>query len=282
MTPEDFAFIAELVRTRSGIVIDSDKSYLVKSRLTPLANRYGHTDLEAFLRTLHHDCDDNVLTTVVESMATHETYFFRDKAALEMLATQIIPELRERRDGIVRVWCTAAATGQEPASLAMALCEDDPLPPARILATDLSRMAVAKAEAGLYTQFEVQRGLPVRHLLRHFEKAEDLWRLAAPVRAIIDHDICNLMDDFCARGPFDIILCRNVLIYFDAATRQDVLARLAEVLATDGLLVLGPTEIAFCDGTAFAPCDEHRTVFRRGRPIRGLPSRTVTATRRAV
>ena len=187
------------------------------------------------------------MTGVVEAMTTNETFFFRDKMPFEHFRATIMPALLEARRAArtIRIWCAAASTGQEPYSLAMCLkeIERDILGwRIEMLATDLSGEVLEKARAGIYSQFEVQRGLPIQLLVKHFTRSGELWQIAPELRAMVRYRQLNLLADFSSLGTFDIVFCRNVLIYFDAETKTDVLNRIARVTASDGYLVLGAAE----------------------------------------
>ena len=187
------------------------------------------------------------MTAVVEAMTTNESFFFRDKTPFEHFRLTIMPALlaARRPTRSIRIWCAAAATGQEPYSLAMCLKEiEAEIAGWRIelLATDLSGEVLEKARSGLYTQFEVQRGLPIQLLIKHFSQSGELWQIAPEIRAMVRYRQLNLLADFTQLGTFDLIFCRNVLIYFDQETKTDVLNRLARVIAGDGYLVLGAAE----------------------------------------
>ena len=187
------------------------------------------------------------MTAVVEAMTTNESFFFRDKTPFEHFRLTIMPALLAARKNsrVIRIWCAAAATGQEPYSLAMCLKEMEPQIAGwriELLATDLSGEVLEKARAGLYTQFEVQRGLPIQLLVKHFTQIGELWQIAPDIRAMVKYRQLNLLADFSQLGMFDLIFCRNVLIYFDQDTKTDVLNRLARVIAHDGYLVLGAAE----------------------------------------
>jgi chemotaxis protein methyltransferase CheR len=268
VTPGDFDFIRNLVRQRSGLVLSAEKQYLVESRLLPVVRKRGLGTLAELVRMLRMDGASPLETTVVEAMTTNESFFFRDKLPFEYFSNLIMPALlkaraRERR---IRIWCTAAATGQEPYSLAMALLDmKAELAGWRveILATDISNEALGKAKAGLYTQFEVQRGLPIQKLVAHFAQLGEVWQIAPEIRSMVTYRYFNLLEDF-SFGVFDVIFCRNVLIYFDQVTKTDVLNRLARVVANDGYLLLGAAETVVGLTTAFRPMPDQRGIYVSG------------------
>jgi chemotaxis protein methyltransferase CheR len=246
MTPLDYDYLRKCLKQRSGLVLTADKQYLVESRLLPLARKAGLVNLTALVNQLKRG-DEAMMTAVVEAMATNESFFFRDKVPFYHFTSIIMPALlaARRSTRTIRIWCAAASTGQEPYSLAMCLKEmEGDLAGWRIelLASDLSGQALEKAREGLYTQFEVQRGLPIQFLVRYFKQTRELWQVAPEIRAMVKFRQLNLLSDFSHLGIFDLIFCRNVLIYFDPHTKVDVLDRLASATASDGYLVLGAAE----------------------------------------
>jgi len=247
VTPLDFDFLRGLLRKRSGLVLAADKQYLVESRLLPVARRAGLANLGALVGALKAAGDGELTNVVVEAMTTNESSFFRDKTPFEYFRTIVMPALlaARRTSRAIRIWCAAASTGQEPYSLAMCLKQmerDIAGWRIEILATDLCSEVLEKARQGLYSQFEVQRGLPIQALIKHFTQTGELWQLAPDIRAMVKFRQLNLLSNFSNLGIFDLIFCRNVLIYFDQPTKIDVLERLARVSAGDGFLVLGAAE----------------------------------------
>jgi chemotaxis protein methyltransferase CheR len=246
--PEDLEFVAGMARGRAGLMLGPERAFFVESRLATLARREGAASVEALVQQLRTAPEETLVRAAVEVLATPETSFFRDRTPFDHLRDEVLPELAARRpDGKVRVWAAGCSTGQEPYSLAMMVEEYASRFPnlkLEIVATDLSTRALEKAQAGLYTQFEVQRGLPIRLLIRHFDKAGDNWQASARLRQAVRWGRLNLMNDFAKLGRFDIVFCRNVLSYFDPIPRRNVLGRLAGALADDGCLVLGSGEAA--------------------------------------
>jgi chemotaxis protein methyltransferase CheR len=246
VTPLDYDYLRRLLKDRSGLVLSPDKQYLVESRLAPVARKAGLSGLGELVGRLRR-ADERLTTDVVEAMTTNESFFFRDKVPFEHFRDIIMPALLAARAAQrrIRIWCAAASTGQEPYSLAMALREmKDRLAGWRIeiLGTDLSVEVLEKAKAGIYSQFEVQRGLPIQLLVKHFSQVGDTWQIAPDIRAMVQYRPLNLISDFSALGRFDLVFCRNVLIYFDQGTKIDVLTRLSRAVETDGYLVLGAAE----------------------------------------
>jgi chemotaxis protein methyltransferase CheR len=247
VTPLDYDFLRKCLKERSGLVLSADKQYLVESRLLPVARKAGLANLGELVAKLKDAREPALMSTVVEAMTTNESFFFRDKTPFDHFRATIMPALLAARKSArtIRIWCAAASTGQEPYSLAMALkAMESEIAGWRIelLATDLSGEVLEKARAGLYTQFEVQRGLPIALLIKHFTQIGELWQIAPDVRAMVRYRQLNLLADFSQLGLFDLIFCRNVLIYFDQETKIDVLNRLARVTAGDGYLLLGAAE----------------------------------------
>ncbi|HTV34819.1 MAG TPA: protein-glutamate O-methyltransferase CheR [Xanthobacteraceae bacterium] len=246
MTPLDYDFLRKCLKQRSGLVLSADKQYLVESRLLPVARKAGLGNLTALVNLLKRG-DDALLTAVAEAMATNESFFFRDKVPFDHFRTIVMPALlaARRHTRCIRIWCAAASTGQEPYSLAMTLMSmEREIGSCRVelLATDLSGEVLEKTRSGLYSQFEVQRGLPIHLLIKHFTQVGEMWQITPEIRAMVKCRQINLLSDFSNLGIFDLIFCRNVLIYFDQPTKIDVLDRLARVTADDGYLVLGAAE----------------------------------------
>jgi len=247
VTPLDYDFLRKCLKERSGLVLSADKQYLVESRLLPVARKAGLTTLRELVAVLKLGNAEALMIAVVEAMTTNESLFFRDKVPFEHFRSTILPSLMAARRATrtIRIWCAAAATGQEPYSLAIILKEmERELAGWRIdlVATDLSNEVLEKARQGIYSHFEVQRGLPIHLLIRYFTPSGDMWRLAPELRAMVRYRQLNLLSDFSHLGVFDLIFCRNVLIYFDQQTKIDLLERLAQTVTGDGYLVLGAAE----------------------------------------
>ncbi len=247
MTPHDYDFLRKCLRQRSGLVLSADKQYLVESRLLPIARKTGLGSLGELVAALKRSDAEALTTAVVEAMMTNELFFFRDKTPFENFRSTVMPALLAARQTsrTIRIWCAAASAGQEPYSLAMALKEmERKIEGWRIdlIATDLSNEVLEKARQGIYSQFEVQRGLPIQLLIKYFTQVGDVWQIAPEIRAMVKYRQLNLLSDFHHLGTFDLIFCRNVLIYFDQETKINVLNRLSEVIAGDGYVVLGAAE----------------------------------------
>ncbi len=247
MTPHDYDFLRKCLKERSGLVLSADKQYLVESRLLPVARRARLDSLGALVAALKRGGAETLMTMVVEAMTTNETFFFRDKTPFENFSSTILPALMAARPNTrhIRIWCAAASTGQEPYSLAMALKEmEREIDDWRIdiLATDLSAEVLEKARQGIYSQFEAQRGLPIQLLIKYFTQVGEMWQIAPNIRSMVKFHQVNLLADFTHLGMFDLVLCRNLLIYFDQETKTDLLERLARVTYGDGYLILGAAE----------------------------------------
>jgi chemotaxis protein methyltransferase CheR len=266
VTPLDYEYLRKLLRERSGLDLSADKQYLVESRLVPLARRNGLAGIGELVQKVKSGSEP-LTVDVIEAMTTNETFFFRDKIPFDHLRQAVIPELIQARAAkrSLRIWCAASSTGQEPYSIAMVLKEfAAELSGWRveIVATDISLGVLEKARAGIFSQFEVQRGLPIQLLVRHFRQVGELWQLNADIRAMVQHRQLNLLQDFSHLGTFDVIFCRNVLIYFDQETKLGVFNRLARSLEPDGTLALGAAESIVGITEAFKPWPERRGLYR--------------------
>ncbi|MFC3694716.1 CheR family methyltransferase [Chenggangzhangella methanolivorans] len=247
MTPAQFAFLAKFLKDRSGLVIGEDKRYLVEARLGPVAHQRGLASLSDLAAALARGADLDLAARVVEAMTTNETFFFRDGAPFTLFTDVMLPHLMaaRAREKTLRIWSAACSSGQEPYSLAMLLAERKAQLAGwrvEIVATDLAGEVVERAKEGLFSQFEVQRGLPIKLLLKHFAQEGERWRIDAALRQMVHFRTLNLLRDFSALGRFDVVFCRNVLIYFDAETKADVLNRIAASMAPDGYLMVGSAE----------------------------------------
>ena len=266
-----FRILAGLMKSRAGIILGREKAPFLESRLLPVAARAGLASVDDLAAALVRTAAESLVVETVEAMLNNETFFYRDSAPFDLLRSSILPALRQARRETrrIRIWCAAASTGQEPYSLAMMLASDEGSWAGwevEIVATDLSRRALDRAEAGLYSQFEVQRGLPIQSLVRHFEKDGEHWRLNRDIRRRVRFRQINLGQPFAHLGVFDIILCRNVLMYFDAASKTDMLARMRKMMPDDGCLLLGAAETVLGLGVDFQPDWVNRGLYRVGAP----------------
>jgi chemotaxis protein methyltransferase CheR len=266
MKSEDFDFLSDLLKKRSGLIISADKLYLLESRLVPLARKRGMNGLDDLVKAIRFAPEEQLLVDVTEAMTTNESSFFRDIKPFDNFRKMVLPDLIEKRahKRSIRIWCAAASTGQEPYSLAMCLREEaEKLSGWRveIVATDLSEEVLDKASVGLYSQFEVQRGMPIQLLIKYFSQVNDLWQIDSSIRAMVKYQPLNLLGNFSQLGAFDIVFCRNVLIYFEQQTKGEVLDKIANLMPSDGYLFLGGAEtvLGICD--AFKPVDNYRGVY---------------------
>ena len=280
MTPPDYEYLRKVLKDLSGLDLSADKQYLIESRLLPLARKTGLSDLGDLVQKMKSG-SPALIKQVVEAMTTNETFFFRDKVPFDHFRDTIMPEILRARAGrkAIRIWCAAGSTGQEPYSIAMCLREMGAALAGwriEIVATDLSQEVLEKSKSGIYSQFEVQRGLPIQFLVKYFKQIGELWQINADIRAMVQHRQLNLLHDFSSLGVFDVIFCRNVLIYFDQETKINIFGRLARVIESDGFLVLGAAETVVGLTEAFKPFPDRRGLYRPN----GAPSasgRTTTA-----
>lgn len=267
MTTAVYKFFEEMLKRESGLVITPDKIYLLEARLIPVASKHGIDGVEGIASRLQQANDPVLMREVVEAMATGETSFFRDTAPFDRLKNNILPVLLKERQAsrTLRILSAACSTGQEPYSIAMLLKDEPSLTGWKcdILAVDFSSEALDYAATAAYSQFEVQRGLPVRQLVRHFTQDGDKWRLKPEVRDMVRFQQANLLADPAGLGVFDVIFCRNVLIYFDVPTKAKVLQNLRTILRQDGALFLGGTETVLGVTEVFKPVDNMPGIFLR-------------------
>lgn len=240
-------FIITLLHRESGLVLDRSKTYLIEARLEPIVCEAGLASIDELCRSLKQHPTSPLLQKVVDAMTTNETSFFRDIIPFDIVRNRLLPDLlkanRKRRR--IRIWSAACATGQEPYSLAMLLCNIEPMLAGwdvAILATDLVESVLERARTGVYTQYEIQRGLPAHSMIRYFDQTGSEWKVRAEVKRWIKFKRLNLLADFSTFGSFDIVFCRNVLIYFDSASKKKVLEGMAASLAPNGALFLGGGE----------------------------------------
>jgi chemotaxis protein methyltransferase CheR len=267
VTPLDYEFLRKLLKERSGLDLSADKQYLVESRLVPLARKAGLGGISELVQKVKAGAAEAMIAEVVEAMTTNETFFFRDRIPFDHLKETMLPALLQARSArrSLRIWCAASSTGQEPYSIAMCL---KGLGAAlagwriEILATDLSQGVLEKSRAGIFSQFEVQRGLPIQLLVKHFTQIGDMWQLNADIRSMVQHRQLNLLHDFSYLGTFDVVFCRNVLIYFDQDTKTSIFERMARVVEPDGFMVLGAAESVVGITDAFKPHPDQRGLYR--------------------
>ena len=246
--PDNYRFLQDYVRSEVGIVIEGDKHYLFESRLSPIASQIGLDSVNDLCALLRATREKDLSRRVVEAMTTNETYFFRDPVHYDVIRDTLLPRLKQERaeSRKLRFWSAASSTGQEAYSLAMLLMEhrlqDWNL---QILGTDYSSQMVERARTGTFQQIEVNRGLPASLLLKHFKRTGISWQLSDPVRRMVRFETIDLRKSLRALGPFDLVFCRNVLIYFDASTKRGILEQIHGTLFRGGWLLLGGAETAF-------------------------------------
>ncbi len=265
MNVQDFDLLAGILKHRSGLVLTKEKVYLLESRLMPVARKYGFKNLDEVAGSIRLRRDEALLDAITEAMTTNESLFFRDIKPFEILREKVLPQIMAGRSNRhIRIWSAACSSGQEPYSMCMMLKEQrHKLDGWRIeiVATDLSREMLEKAKSGLYTQFEVQRGLPINMMVKYFKQTGDKWQIDASIRSMVSFREFNLLENPLTLGKFDIVFCRNVLIYFDPATKSKVLEGMSRLLPHDGVLFLGGAETVLGVSNRFQPVPGQRGVY---------------------
>lgn len=267
MNSSDFEFLSSLLYKQSGLVLTPDKGYLLETRLQPVARSHGLTSIEQIVSTLKARRDEKLVNSITDAMTTNESLFFRDRTPFDQFKTVVLPSLLESRAAkkSIRIWSAACSSGQEPYSLSMVLDElASKLAGWRveIVATDISTEMVARARSGIYSQFEVQRGLPVQLLVKYFQQDGDRWQLSEKIRRMVTFREFNLLQDPRPLGNFDIVFCRNVLIYFDQDTKRKVLEGISRQIAPDGYLYLGGAETVISITDKFQPVKGQRGMYQ--------------------
>lgn len=259
MNPADFEFVSDLLKRESGLVLTQEKVYLIENRLTPIARARSMEGLDDLVKALRTGGDQVLLREVVDAMTTNESLFFRDPRQFDNFRDNILPELIQSRAARrrLRIWSAASSTGQEPYSVAMLLAELGPKIAGwniEILATDIAKHVLDRAAKGVFTQFEIQRGLPITMLVKYFSELEaNQWQVNDAIRNMVKFQEANLLGNIELMGAFDLILCRNVLIYFDRETKAAVLDKMAKMLGSDGYLFLGGAETVIGVTDSFSP-----------------------------
>jgi chemotaxis protein methyltransferase CheR len=266
MKPEDFDFFASTVKQRSGLVLTRDKAYLLESRLMPVARKWNLKGLDELATAMRAKRDEAVLRDVTEAMTTNESSFFRDQKPFDQFKQVVLPKLLETRAAKkhIRIWSAASSSGQEAYTVAMMLAEAGAKLAGwkiEIIGTDLSSEMVERARSGIYSQFEVQRGLPITMLVKHFSQNGDRWQINENLRAMVTFKELNLLGDFGPIGHFDVVFCRNVLIYFDPPTKTKVLESINKVMQPDGVLYLGGAETVLGITDRFKPLENQRGLY---------------------
>ncbi len=280
ITPSDIKAISKLVHDLCGIVLDESKGYLIESRLGRMAREAGCATFTDLCHKVRSREDPGLRNQFVDAITTNETLFFRDSAPWEALAHKALPEIIDQKANTgapkrLRLWSAACSTGQEAYSIAMTLCEllpDVHTWDVTVLATDISDAAIAKASRGRYDEHEIQRGMRVELLTRYFVQEEQGWRVKDGVRALIAFKRMNLLEPFVGLGPFDVVFCRNVAIYFSEETRRDLFRRIKQLMPEYGYLFVGSTESLHEIGPEFAPHHHCRAVYYRPNLPAACPS----------
>lgn len=267
MKVEDFEMLAQLLKQRSGLVLTKDKAYLLETRLMPVARRHGFGNLDELAQAVRAKKEEKLVSDITEAMTTNESLFFRDQKPFDILRDKVLPQMMENRSSArkIRIWSAACSSGQEPYSIAMLLKEQQAKLNGwriEILGTDISLEMLSKAKAGLYTQFEVQRGMPIQMLIKYFKQNGDKWLLDSGLRSMVQYREFNLLEHPRGLGQFDIVFCRNVLIYFDQQTKSKVLENIATIMPKDGVLYLGGAETVLGVTDRFKPVPGLRGLYQ--------------------
>jgi chemotaxis protein methyltransferase CheR len=266
MKQDNFTWICKHLFDTTGLVLGPDKLYLVESRLSPVARKYNASDLDALTDALRAGKNTELVRDVTDAMMTNESFFFRDGKPFDQFKSVVLPRLLQARatQKTIRIWSAAASTGQEPYTLAM-ICKEEAAKLAgwriEIVGTDLSRDALDRAKLGAYSQFEVQRGLPITLLVKYFKQEGDHWVISPDLKTNITFRELNLLSDFTSLGTFDVVFCRNVLIYFDQPTKAKILDKISRMIPPDGVLYLGGAETVLGVTEKFAPMPQQRGIY---------------------
>ena len=268
MNTADFDIYKDLLKKSSGLVLTQDKSYLIDSRLNPIAKKWGYDDIAAMTSVLRALPPKDLIKDIIEAMTTNETSFFRDTRPFETFKNIVLPYYKNKQGHSkrLRIWCAAASSGQEPYSLAMTIKEESAKMPGwtfEIVATDISNEILDQAKEGAYSQFEVQRGLPITHLMKYFTQNDDKWIINQELKQMIKYKYFNLLEPMSTLGKFDIVFCRNVLIYFDPPTKKDVMERIGGQMTEDGFFFLGGAETVLGITDAFKGIKDARGLYAK-------------------
>ncbi len=265
LTKDEFDFISTMLKQKSGLTLTEDKGYLLETRLQPVARANGLAGCKELIGRLRVNPPPALVHQVVESMTTNESMFFRDTKPFDHLKNVVLPALKAAGKTSVRIWSAACSTGQEPYSIAMTIKEEGAKYTGMrfdIHATDLADKVLERSRSGIYSQFEVQRGLPIMLLMKYFQqRPNNMWEINDEMKKMISWAPANLLTSFAALGKFDIIFVRNVLIYFDEKTKTDVLNRMADILNQPGYLFLGGAESTLNLTKRYTPSVENRGLF---------------------
>ncbi len=271
VAPTDIDAICELIDELCGVHLDASKAYLIESRLSDILEKCECSSYRDLVKLVREQCSVTLKQDIVDAITTNETLFFRDTSPYEALKHKAIPDVIDAKEATaqpkrIRIWSAACSTGQEPFSIAMTLCDLIPNIASwdiSITATDISDAAIAKASRGRYGMHEIERGLPTSYRDRFFQKSNEEWVIDDRIRSMVSFRRFNLHDSLSSLGPFDIIFCRNVAIYFTAEQRQSLFQRLTDRLVNNGYLFVGASESLADLGTRFQPQSHCRAIFYR-------------------
>jgi len=266
LNSRDFGFVCDIVRERSAIQLDERKAYLVETRLGPLARELGFGDIQELVQSLNGRRSGTTVDRIIDAMTTNETSWMRDVHPYEALITTCLPDIAQRRPaGTIKIWSAACSTGQEPYGLAMAISERIPhlRERVKIVATDISDSALARAKSGTYTQLEVNRGLPVNMMTKYFRREGASWAVNSRIQSMVSFKKLNLIAPIVGMSDIDVVLLRNVLIYFDTAAKVSILKRVRTVVRDEAWLLLGSSEIGGDVGRVWKREHVGKTAFFR-------------------
>lgn len=271
MHAEDFDYLARMLKRRTGIILPEKKTHMIETRLAPVVRRFGFRDQTSLVKELHYG-HEALVQAVIEALTTNDSAFFRDRKTFEEFRDIVLPALVTARaeSKQLRIWCAACAAGQEAYSIAMLLDDAKLIDKGwtiTLVATDLHTEMVSRAAEGLYSQFEMQRGLPIRRLVSNFSQEGANWRISDHLRRMVSFRTFNLLDSYGWLPDCDAVFCRNVLMYFDQKTRASVLERIGEILVPDGALLLGPAETMNGEAAGYAPADGAPGLFYKSKPV---------------
>ena len=266
MNVSEFEFIADLLKKRSGLALTKEKAYLIESRLNPVARKWNFAGFDELVQAMRSGGKEELLVDVTEAMTTNESFFFRDQKPFDQFSDMVLPHMLEHRANTksIRIWSAACSSGQEPYTLAMLLKETEAKLAGwkvEIVATDLSNEILDKAKEGMYSQFEVQRGLPITLLVKYFKQEGERWQISEAIRKMVNFKQFNLLESPAGLGGFDIVFCRNVLIYFDPPTKTKVLDGIANLMPKDGFLYLGGAETVLGTSDRFKLMPGQRGIY---------------------
>lgn len=269
LTPQNYELLKSTLKQVSGLHLTDNKMYLVETRLQAVAKDYGFNSLNQLIDGLKGPKLQKLKVDISEAMATPETFFFRDKKPFDLFENEVVPHVLNQNQGrkSLNIWCAACSSGQEPYSLAMIA---DTLKntkllgwDVRILATDFSDKILKRAQEGIYSQFEVQRGLPIQYLMKHFRQQADGWHVKDELKSYIQFRNFNLLQNPSHLGRFDVIFCRNVLFYFDRPDKEKILKNISQVTNEGAMLFLGAAETTIGVSQDFMPHPNHKSIFVR-------------------